>query len=458
MKEGFDLILRGGIAVLPRGPRRTDLAVKNGRVAQIGNLGKTEAAREIDARGLVVFPGFIDAHVHLNEPGRGDWEGLDTGTRALAAGGVTTFFDMPLNSTPPVVTAKELEKKRKLALGKSRVDFGLWGGLVRDNVQELKGMARAGAIGFKAFMCGSGMEDFPAADSRTLEAGAREGAKLGKILAVHAEDAGETARLTEQFCSRGETSWRDYLKSRPVEAEAKAVRDVLEIAARTGCRLHVVHVSCPEVLALIAKARKAGLPVTAETCPHYLFFDETALGRIGGLAKCSPPLRNRAAVRGLWKDLARGRLDTVGSDHSPSPASLKTGRDFFKIWGGISGCQHAMPLWIGGARRRGIGWGRISALASGNAAALFGLSGKGIIRPGADADFSILRMGGGEPIVARKLLYKHRHSLYTGTTPQAAVLFTVVRGTVVYEAGVSGKKAGSDFRGQEVRLNKGNER
>jgi allantoinase len=456
LKGSFELLIRGGIAVLPGGARRADVAVRNRRVARIGDLAGSAADEEIDASGHVVFPGFIDAHVHLNEPGREEWEGLESGTRALAAGGVAVFFDMPLNSTPPVVAAPELERKRALALEKSRVDFGLWGGLVRGNAAELEGMAKAGAVGFKAFMCDSGMEDYPAADLQTLEAGAWEAARLGKVLAVHAEDAALTAGLARRMQAEGKTSWKDYLQSRPVEAETKAVRDALAIAEKTRCRLHVVHVSCPQALELVARARRAGLAVTAETCPHYLLFDQDALGEAGGLAKCSPPLRSPAAVGGLWRALAQGRVDTVGSDHSPCPGSLKKGRDFFGIWGGISGCQHAMPLWIGEAKRRGVSLPRISRLASGTAAALFGLEGKGAIRVGADADFSIVRFGRCEPIVARKLLYKHRHSLYTGIRPKAAVAYTVVRGTVVHDA--SGKAADPAFRGQEIVLSKGKKR
>lgn len=427
-----DLVVQRGQFVLPGLMRLGDMLVAGGKIVGIVAAGSGEGAQVLDARGCLVFPGFIDAHVHLNEPGRADWEGLETGTTALAAGGVTTFFDMPLNSTPPVTTAAELDKKRALARVKSRIDFGLWGGLVAGNVRELPGMAEAGAIGFKAFLCDSGMDDFPATDERTLLEGAKACAQLKRILAVHAEDDAMAARLTAEQVAGGRRGWRDYLRSRPVEVELAGVRMALEAARETGCALHIVHNSCPEALELIRRARRAGVDVTAETCPHYLLLTERALGRQGATAKCAPPLRPREAVERMWAAVrAGGQIHTIGSDHSPSRPELKRGDDFFSIWGGISGAQHAFPLFIGEALRRGIAPWKLVGLTSGNTAARFGLRGKGGFAKGADADLAIVRPGIGAPIQAGELRYRHPISAYVDMRPRAAVVATVLRGRII---------------------------
>ena len=442
-KPSIDLVVRGGEIVTPGRTRVGDLLIAKGKFAGMVAAGKGEGDSVLDAEGLLVFPGFIDAHVHLNEPGRADWEGLETGTRALAAGGVTTFFDMPLNSTPPVITAVELEKKRTVARKKSRVDFALWGGLVAGNVGELPGMAEAGAVGFKSFLCNSGMDDFPATDERTLLEGAKMCAKLDRVLAVHAEDDALAARLTAEQVAGGKTGWRDYLRSRPVAVEVAGVRMALEAAERTGCALHIVHNSCPEALELIRQARRAKVNVTAETCPHYLLLTELALGKQGATAKCAPPLRPRRAVEHMWEALAAGQIQTIGSDHSPSPPDLKRGSNFFKIWGGIGGCQHAFPLLIGEALRRGIPPGKLVGLTSENTAKRFRLRGKGTLDPGADADLALIRLGLGEAIKASKLLYRHQLSAYVRMRPRAEVTYTILRGEVLtLDAPPQGREVG----------------
>lgn len=443
MKGAVDLAIVNGTAVLPRGARRAHVLVRDGKITGVTTREDFDAKKVIDVKGCHVFPGFIDSHVHLNEPGRERWEGLVTGTRALAAGGVTTFFDMPLNSTPPVVSVEEVERKRECARKKSRIDFGLWGGLVPGNVAELKGMVRAGVVGFKAFLCHSGIEDFPAADARTLEAGAREVARLGKILAVHAESERWIQKARE-----GHVSWKDYAASRPVEAEMESVREALEIARKYRCCLHVVHVSSARVMALIKRARQAGVDVTCETCPHYLLLDERAMGRLGGMAKCAPPLRPAREVENVWKALKRGEAQYVASDHSPSPMSMKRGADYFRIWGGINGCQHAFPLFLGEAKQRGFSLTALAGLSSGVVAVRFGLAGKGAIQVGMDADFAVVRFKRGGEIATEELFYRHAFSPYVGLRARAQVLYTLVRGQMVYEHG----RVNDRMRGREVRF------
>ncbi len=437
-----DLVI-AGVRVPSRRSGLVDLAVKDGRWMSVQGrfLGDADAVLE-GARAWAV-PGFIDAHVHLNEPGRTHWEGWDTGTAALAAGGVTTCFDMPLNSFPPVLSAVELERKRAVARRKARIDFGLWGGLVPGNAGEIRGMARAGAIGIKAFLCPSGLEDFPASDRKTLLAGGKACAREGLVLAVHAEDP---AVLAEAAGAVSERDWRAYGASRPERAEVEAVRWALEVAAESGCALHVVHVSAPEALGLISSARKKGVDVTCETCPHYLVLEDEAMARCGVRAKCAPPLRSRATVSRLWKAVRAGAVDTIGSDHSPCPSAMKEGRDYFGVWGGIAGCQHAMVLFWQEAERRGIGAGRRMELTSGAVARRFGLAGKMGLRLGGDADVVLLREGEQEVIAEEALLTRHHLTPYAGLTLNWQVAATVVRGSVVYRDGAVVEKV----RGCEV--------
>lgn len=445
----IDLVLSSDFVAMPDHARPADILIAGGKIAGIVEKGCGEGDTYLDVGSSMIFPGFIDAHVHLNEPGREDWEGLETGTAALAAGGVSTFFDMPLNSTPPVITTSDLEKKRALATVKSKIDFALWGGLVAGNVGEMAGMAEAGAIGFKAFLCNSGMEDFPAADRETLFAGAKEAARLKKVLAVHAEDEALAAQLSAEFQAAGKVGWKDYLASRPVEVEVRGVQLALEAARESACALHVVHVSSAAACKLIAQARADGVNVTTETCPHYLLFNETALKIKGAAAKCAPPLRSEELVDRLWEELREGRIDTIGSDHSPSPPDLKRGENFFKIWGGISGAQHAFPHLMHKLMLIGpeFGVGRMIQLTSLNTAKRFGLTNKGAIQPGMDADLAILRLHEEHaPVREEQLLYRHKQSLYLGEESGVAVVKTMLRGEFIDPQGPP--------RGQEVTTTK----
>ena len=398
------------------------LAITDGQITAAAPALSGSAKQEIDARHALIFPGWIDAHVHFNEPGRSDWEGLTTGSRALAAGGGTVFFDMPLNSSPPVITRAAFEEKRRIAEEKSCIDFALWGGLTPDSIDHMEAMADAGAIGFKAFMCPSGIDEFQNANPSTLRKGMEIAARLGLPVAVHAEDP-EVIRQHQLDQPPAATDMRAWLDSRPIEAELSAIRIAIDLAGETGCHLHIVHVTCPEGIDLVTAAKKLGVRVTVETCPHYLLLDYTAAIAIGPAAKCAPPIRSTATVYALRQKLLAGEIDTLGSDHSPSPLSLKQGTDLFAMWGGIAGIQHALPLLLSQSKE-------IIPQLSSNVAHHFRLTGKGSLTPGNDADFIIVTQ---QPfIVAQEsLLTRHPISPYMGMHSACTIAATYLRGQKV---------------------------
>src|SRR5918993_825070 len=335
----IDTVVRGGTLVRPDGRVKADIRVSDGKIVEIAS-GIEPTADEIDATGLHVFPGLVDAHLHFNEPGRTEWEGAATGSRALAAGGGTLFFDMPLNSTPCTVNACEFDRKRAALESASVTDFALWGGLVPGSIGDMAEMAGRGVVGFKAFMCDSGLPEFPRADDGTLWEGMREAARLGLPVAVHAENHELTRALTEHARGRG---IRDFLSSRPIVAEVDAIQRALLFADETGARLHIVHISSGRGVSVAAEARARGVDVSIETCPHYLFFTDEDLARLGAVAKCAPPLRPAAEQDALWRALLGGHVDIVASDHSPSLPAMKTG-DVMSAWGGIAGVQSTLSV------------------------------------------------------------------------------------------------------------------
>jgi allantoinase len=353
--------------------RPVALGIAEGKIHAIADDLAGIAAEEIDHTHGFILPGWIDSHVHFNEPGRTEWEGLATGSRALAAGGGTSFFDMPLNSSPPVLNVEAFESKRTLAEQKACTDFALWGGLTPDSLDHLEAMAELGAIGYKAFMCPSGLDEFIHAGAATLRAGMKKAAALNLPVAVHAE-----LDPTIRPSGHDMAAW---LASRPIQLELDAITLALELAGETGCALHIVHVSNPEGIDLINAAKKQGINVTVETCPHYLLLTDDDAIRIGASAKCAPPLRPQATLDALRQKLLAGEIDTLGSDHSPSSPDLKQGDDFFAIWGGIAGIQHALPLLLD----HGLA---PSLILSNNAAQRFRLANKGGLTLGHDADFS----------------------------------------------------------------------
>jgi allantoinase len=423
----LDLIVRGATVVAAGGPERLDIGVADGKIAELAPE-LSDARDEIDATGLHVLPGVVDAHVHFNEPGRTDWEGWATGTRALAAGGATVGVEMPLNAHPPTTSAAAFDAKRAAADASAHVDYALWGGIVPGNLGELEALAERGVVGFKAFMSASGVDDFERADDLTLYEGMRKAAILGLAVAVHAESEAITSGLAARARAEGRGGVRDYLDSRPAVAELEAIAIAIALAEDAGASLHIVHVSTGRGVALVAEARARGVDVSCETCPHYLVLTDEDAERIGVLAKCAPPLRPATESEALWDALRDGTLPMVASDHSPSPPELKDG-DAFTAWGGISGCQSLLPLLLTEDRLPLENVGRV---ASGFPAERLRLRGKGRIAPGADADLALVDLTAHDVLRSEDLFYRHPHSPFVGRTVRARVVRTLVRGRTVF--------------------------
>ncbi|MFC4766452.1 allantoinase [Effusibacillus consociatus] len=439
--EIYDLIIRNGQIVTEDGVITGDIAVLDQKIVQIGQISpEMKAKLEMDATGLHVFPGLIDTHVHFNEPGRTEWEGLATGSSSLAAGGVTTFFDMPLNSSPPTTTPHGFRVKQEAADQKSILDYGLWGGLVPGNLDSLESLKECGVIGFKGFMSNSGIEEFLHVDDASLFQGMQKIAELDSIVALHAESDAITNSLAASYIAQGRRTARDYVASRPVLSEIEAVGRAATYAEITKCKLHIVHASSGEVVKRVTQAKQSGVDITVETCPHYLALNIEDLERLGGLAKCAPPLREQAHVESLWEALKSGEIDIIGSDHSPAPASMKAGSsydDIFSLWGGISGAQSTLNVMLEeGYWRRGIPLETIVRVTSTNPAKRFGLyPRKGTIAVGSDADLTLVDLEASFKLKAEDLFYRHAQSPYVGKTFRGTVLYTFLRGQVVFQKG-----------------------
>ncbi len=428
----FDRIVRGGLVVTGDGVVRADVAIEGETIAAVAPEFEETGREEIDARGLHVLPGAVDIHVHINEPGRTDWEGWATGSAACAAGGTTTVAEMPLNAHPPTLDGPSFDAKRAAAEASSFVDFALWGGLTPINLDHMEELAERGVIGFKAFMSNSGIADFPAADDATLLAGMRQAAALGLPVAVHAENDAITAALATRAVAEGRTSARDYLDSRPAVAETEAINRAIHFAEETRFSLHVVHVSTGRGVSQIAEARVRGVDVTAETCPHYVLFADDDLERLGAVAKCAPPLRPRSEIEALWQSLVGGDVHIVASDHSPAPAEMKTGDDFFAIWGGISGCQSLLSTMLSaGHVERGLPLATLVGVLADRPARRFGMAGKGRIAVGCAADLVLVDLGERFVLLPEHLRYRHRHSPFVGMAFTGKPRQTILRGESV---------------------------
>ena len=416
----FELLVRGS---------EQDIGISEGKFVALGKNLRGSAREEIDATRLAIFPGVIDSHVHFNQPGRTDWEGFVSGSRAAAAGGTTTVFEMPLNAQPPTIDGRSFDLKRADAESDSFVDFALWGGMIPGNIDQLETLRDRGIIGLKAFMCNSGIDDFPAVNENELRAGMKRAAELGLLVAVHAESQRITQQLTKERIAADKTSVRDFLESRPVRAEIEAIRQAIDLAEETGCRLHIVHVSCGRGVEIVARARARGIDVSCETCPHYLLLTDEDMERLGAVAKCAPPLRALGDQQDLHARL--GEIETIGSDHSPSPWSMKERANFFEVWGGISSCQHLLQLLLSAS----ISKGEIERLTSKAVAQRFGLKQKGGIEIGKDADFAIVDLKAEETVTTENLHYRHRHTPYLGRKFASRVVRTVLRGQTIFQDG-----------------------
>jgi allantoinase len=446
-----DLIIRNGAVVTPAKLLTADIAIEAGRITHITPELQLPVNHEIDAKGLTIFPGLIDAHVHFNEPGRTDWEGASTGSKALAAGGGTTFFDMPLNSAPCTVTPEAFDAKRAALEQASITDFALWGGIVPNNYDSLQDLAERGVIGFKAFMSDSGLPEFPRADDLTLYEGMCEAARLHLPVAVHAESEEITRGLSERARQLDRHGIREYLDSRPVIAELEAIRRATFLAREAGASLHVVHVSSGSGIALALEARAQGTDVSIETCAHYLYFTEEDVERIGAAAKCAPPLRSAKEQASLWHHVLHGHVDLITSDHSPAPLSMKQGDDFFRIWGGIAGVQSTLPVLLDKGRKQGLHLPHIAFMTADSPARRFRILGKGRIEVGYDADLIFVDLDAATTLQAEDLLQRHAISPYIGATFKGAIRRTMLRGETIFDAGrITASRSGVFLRPEKI--------
>ncbi|MFC4597523.1 allantoinase AllB [Cohnella hongkongensis] len=455
----LDCIVKGGKVVLRDRVQVADIGIKRGMIVQIASELPAASKETIDARGLYVMAGVIDANVHLSEPGL-DWEGFDCGSAALAAGGSTTFLDMPLHGRPPTLNAEALRLKLEAARASgSHIDYGLWGGLSPDNLEHLEELAEAGVVGFKAFMSAAedpGGGQFRSVDDVALFEGMKAVAGLGKVLAVHAESEEIVSSLFDKLVRRRTPrTLRDYAATRPIAAELDAVRRALLFAERTECPLHLVRLSSPQAVDAAWEAKMNGLNVTVETCPHYLVLTDEEAEALGALAKCAPPIRGAREREGLWARLAEGKIDLVASAHSPCPLWMKAGQgeDGFAAREGIAGAQSMLELVLDeGHWKRGLPLTLLSRVLSEAPARRFGLlPRKGRLAVGSDADLVIVNPDAPYELRAEQLLYRHRHSAYEGRRFRSRVVLTMSRGHVVYTAdkGIEADGAGEWLQAPE---------
>ena len=425
--------------VTPHGERDGSIHVEDGVITAIHNYAcACESDETYDFGDLVIMPGLVDTHVHVNEPGRTEWEGFETATRAAAAGGVTTIIDMPLNSVPATTTLDALRAKQSAAAGKCHVDVGFWGGLVPHNIDELAALHEAGVFGFKCFMINSGVPEFDWVQADDLHRAAPQLRELNALLLAHAEwpFVIEEA-LNDRLASLNPRSYDDYMRTRPAAAELRAIEFLIDMVREFGCRTHVVHLATGEALDMLAAARAEGLPITVETCPHYLMFAAEEIADGATAFKCAPPIRDYANSEQLWDGLRSGVIDMVVSDHSPSPPELKLldRGDFIMAWGGIASLQVGLNAVWTGAGVRGADLNDIARWMCAAPAQLAGLTNKGAIEIGRDADLVILEDGIVKMIDAAKLEHRHKITPYDGMVLRGDVKATFLRGQKIYEGG-----------------------
>ncbi len=428
------LVLRSGRVVFPEGVRPADIIVRDGRIAAIETHG-TESDKNVeDAGDLVIMAGLVDTHVHINEPGRTEWEGFETATRAAAAGGITTLIDMPLNSTPVTTTVSSLNVKLTSAAQKLSVDCGYYAGMIPENSTSLAPLLDAGVVGVKAFLVHSGIDDFPNATERDLRAAMSVIAKKNLPLLVHCELPDATAYPVLHTPN----SYSEYLDSRPRRWEHDAIDLMIRLCKEYNCRTHIVHLASADEIPMLRQARKAGLPLTVETCPHYLFFTAEEIVDGDTRFKCAPPIREKENRERLWEGLKEGVIDFIVSDHSPCPPSMKCleSGDFQKAWGGISSLQFGLSIVWTEARQRGFCLQHVARWMSQRPAEFVDLGRtKGSIAAGGDADFVIWDPDASFKVEGGMIHHRHKVTPYEGRTLFGKVVSTYLRGRKIFDNG-----------------------
>ncbi|PPH95522.1 allantoinase AllB [Rathayibacter sp. AY1D1] len=432
----LDLVIRASDVLTENGRRPASIAIAEGLIVAVGERDAPWRTTEeiVLPEGQVLIPGIVDTHVHVNEPGRTEWEGFASATRAAAAGGVTTIIDMPLNSIPPTTTVAGLEAKRAAAGPQAQVDVGFWGGAIPSNLGTLRELHDAGVFGFKCFLSPSGVDEFPHLSREQLLEAMREIAAFDGLLIVHAEDPAEL----EASALEPGASYGAFVDSRPPASERSAILHVIEAVRETGCRAHILHLSSADALPLLREAKAEGLPITSETCPHYLTFDAGSIPDGGTQFKCCPPIRDERNREQLWKGLLDGTIDIIASDHSPATAELKlpAGGDFGVAWGGISGLELSFRAVWTGARERGIPLEQVVAWMSTATAAFAGLGQKGLLHAGSDADLVAFDPEAQWRVDVDALSHRNPVSAYEGRVLRGAVAATWVGGRRVTAATV----------------------
>jgi allantoinase len=398
-----------------------------------------------DFGDLAILPGLVDSHIHINEPGRTEWEGFRTATRAAGAGGYTMLVDMPLNCVPATTSPEALEAKRRAAQGQCQVDWAAWGGLVADNLGQIAALASVGVSGFKCFLIHPGIDEFTMVNEDQLRAALPKLKKTGLPLLVHAELPGPVASATEGLMQADWRVYETYLRSRPDEAELAAIELLIRLCEESGCRIHVVHLSTAKSLAMLRDAKRRGLPITVETCPHYLHLCSEEISSGATLNKCAPPIRNRENREVLWQGLREGLIDLVATDHSPCPPAMKQMErgDFRSAWGGILSVSLALSLMWTEARRRGFSLVDIARWMAEGPAQLAGVGErKGCLAVGFDADIVVFDPEAEWAVTPAELHYRHAVSPYLGERLMGKVLMTFLRGKCVYDRGTFLDKPG----------------
>jgi allantoinase len=436
--------------VTPGGIRPAAILVEGEHIAAIEPPGEIPSTADVHNFGNVaILPGLVDSHVHINEPGRTEWEGFETATRAAAAGGYTTLVDMPLNCLPATTNVAALEEKRASARGKCRADWGAWGGVVADNAHDVEPLAAAGVLGFKCFMIDAGIDGFTMVTEPQLRAALPHVARTGLPLLVHAELAGPVDAATTQLQNADWKRYETYLKSRPGEAELSAIRLLISLCREFRFRQHIVHLSTADGIALIRAAKAESLPVTVETCPHYLYASAEKIADRATLWKCAPPIRSGTNREKLWQGLRDGMIDLVATDHSPCPPHMKKLEEgnFQTAWGGITSLPVALSVMWTEAARRGFTLADIARWMAEGPARLAGCGDrKGKLAPGHDADFTVFDPEAGFTVKKEQLHQRHPISPYVGEKLRGIVKATYLRGEPVFENG----KFPGDPRGREL--------